>query len=194
MVEQQPLPGEFALVGAEFQGDVLVLGTVDLRRLESFDIVDGFSEPVLEVGKAGVGARDAQRLGAGQRAARADRMRARLLHLAAEREHVGRKPHVDQEGGIDLLGLGVRGGLVEAGGQCGQELHEDRHRYFVHRDGHGILVLLAMENRRAAYISGNPYRHPEARATRASKGRHTFGLAAILRGPAFGGAPQDDVY
>src|SRR5204862_6906116 len=36
-----------------------------------------------------------------------------------------------------------------------QELHEDRHRYFVHRDGHGILVLLAMENRRAAYISGN---------------------------------------
>jgi hypothetical protein len=31
---QQRLPRELALVGAELDGDVLVLGTVDLRRLK----------------------------------------------------------------------------------------------------------------------------------------------------------------
>jgi hypothetical protein len=49
---QQPLPREFALVGAELDGDVLVLGAVDLRRLEGFAVVDRIGEARFEFGKA----------------------------------------------------------------------------------------------------------------------------------------------
>ena len=54
-----------------------------------------------------------ERLAAGERAAGADRMGGGLLHLARQRVHVGIKPHAEQEGGIDLLGLRMGGGLVE---------------------------------------------------------------------------------
>jgi hypothetical protein len=47
---QQPLPRELALVGAELDGDVLVLGAIDLRRLEGFAIVDRLSEARFELG------------------------------------------------------------------------------------------------------------------------------------------------
>src|SRR3954470_4022597 len=48
-VEQQRLPGELALVAAELERDVLVLGAVDLRRLEALAEVDHFREPALEL-------------------------------------------------------------------------------------------------------------------------------------------------
>src|SRR5258708_1428837 len=44
MIEQQSLPAELALAGAHFEGDLLVLGTVDLARLEALDVVDGAGE------------------------------------------------------------------------------------------------------------------------------------------------------
>src|ERR1700730_17461341 len=47
-VLQQPLSRELALVGAELDGGVLVLGAVHLRRLEGFAIVD-------RLGEAGLG-------------------------------------------------------------------------------------------------------------------------------------------
>src|SRR5438876_5010826 len=40
VVQQESLPGELALVGAELERDLLVLGAVDLRRLEALDVVD----------------------------------------------------------------------------------------------------------------------------------------------------------
>src|SRR5205807_8030390 len=84
VVQQQPLSGELALVGAELDRDLLVLGAVDLRRLEALDVVDGLGEARLEVGKTRVRAGDAQCLGTGERTAQPDRVRGRLLHLASE--------------------------------------------------------------------------------------------------------------
>jgi len=49
---QQPLSRELALVSAEFDGDVLVLGAIDLRRLEGFAVVDCLGKARLELGSA----------------------------------------------------------------------------------------------------------------------------------------------
>jgi hypothetical protein len=50
---QKPLPRELALIGAELDADVLVLGAVDLCRLEGFAIVDRLGEARLELGVVG---------------------------------------------------------------------------------------------------------------------------------------------
>src|SRR5438552_14811303 len=47
-VEQKRLPRELALVRAKLERDLLVLGAVDLRRLESLHVVDRAGEPRLE--------------------------------------------------------------------------------------------------------------------------------------------------
>jgi len=60
-----PCPREFALVGAELDGDVLVLGAVDLRRLEGFAVVDRLGEARLEFVKACFRVGHARHLGAG---------------------------------------------------------------------------------------------------------------------------------
>src|SRR5262245_49759791 len=49
-IEQQRLAGELALVAAELERDVLVLGAVDLRRLEALAEVDHLGEAALELG------------------------------------------------------------------------------------------------------------------------------------------------
>src|SRR6202023_2187179 len=63
---QQPLPREFALIGAELDGDVLVLGAVDLRRLEGFAVVDRLGEARLEFGKAWFRVGHVRHLGSGK--------------------------------------------------------------------------------------------------------------------------------
>ena len=44
-IEEESLAGKFSFAGAEFDRDLLVLGAVDLPRLEPFEVVDGLGEP-----------------------------------------------------------------------------------------------------------------------------------------------------
>jgi hypothetical protein len=80
---QQPLPRELALVGAELDCDVLVLGAVDLSRLEGFAVVDRLGEARLELGETCFRVGHVRHLGAGKRATTPGGVRARLLHLPA---------------------------------------------------------------------------------------------------------------
>src|SRR5215813_8422797 len=135
-IEQQSLPGELALVVAELERDVLVLGAVDLRRFEALAEVNHLGESALELGEARLGVRQVRHLDAGERAATARRVGRGLLHLPRIGIHVGVEPHVEEETGVELLGVDMRLQLVDAAGLGGQELHENRHRTLVHGDGH----------------------------------------------------------
>src|SRR5262245_64607539 len=88
-VEQQRLSGELALVGAELERDVLVLGAVDLRRLEGLAEVNDLGEPGLELGESSLGIRQVRHRDAGERAAAARSMGGGLLHLPHRRINVG---------------------------------------------------------------------------------------------------------
>jgi hypothetical protein len=127
---QQPLPRELALVGAELDGDVLVLGAVDLRRLEGFAIVDRLGEARLEFGKACFRVGHVRHLGSGNGATTPGGVSARLLHLACIRIHVGKEPHVEKKVGVELLRLDMCYRFVDTLGLGSQKLHEDRHRHF----------------------------------------------------------------
>jgi hypothetical protein len=135
---QQPLPRELALVGAELDGDVLVLGAVDLRRLEGFAVVDRLGEARLELGKACFRVGHIRHVGAGERATTPGSVSARLLHLSHVRIHVGKEPHVEKKVRVELLRLDMRYRFVDTLGLGGQKLHEDRHRHLVHGNGHGM--------------------------------------------------------
>src|SRR5271166_737977 len=135
---QQRLPRELALVGAELDGDVLVLGAVDLRRLKGFAVVDRLGEARLELGKACFRVGHVRHLGAGKRATTSGGVSARLLHLARIWIHVGKEPHVEKKVGVELLCLNMRYRLVDTLRLGGQKLHEDRHRHLVHGNRHGM--------------------------------------------------------
>jgi hypothetical protein len=109
---QKPIPCKLALVGAELERDVLVLGTVDLRRLEGFALFDRFGEARLEFGKAGFRVGHVRHLGAGKGATTPSGVSARLLHLARIRIHVGREPHIEKKVRIELLRLNMRYRLI----------------------------------------------------------------------------------
>ena len=68
---QQPLPRELALVGAELDSDVLVLGAVDLLGLDGLGIVDGLGEARLERIEARFRVGQVDRIDAGESAATA---------------------------------------------------------------------------------------------------------------------------
>ena len=63
------------------------------------------------------------------------------LHLARQREHVGRQPGVDEHRRVDLPGLGMLRALVEDGLKVGQHAHEHRNGRLVHRQRHRIAPL-----------------------------------------------------
>ncbi len=91
------------LRSAELDGDVLVLGAIDLRRLEGFAVVDCLGKARLELGKACFRVGHVWHLGAGKRATTPGGVSARLLHLAHIRIHVGKEPHVEKKVGVELL-------------------------------------------------------------------------------------------
>src|SRR5215467_16053368 len=74
-VEQQRLPGELALVRAELEHDVLVLGAVDLLGLEALAEVDRLGEADLELRERRLGVGHVRHRHARKRAHTARRMR-----------------------------------------------------------------------------------------------------------------------
>src|SRR6202040_3086474 len=77
-------------------------------------------------------------LGSGKGATTPGGVSARLLHLACIRIHVGKESHVEKKVGVELLRLDMRYRFVDTLGLGSQKLHEDRHRHFVHGNGHGM--------------------------------------------------------
>src|ERR1700730_5178977 len=117
---QKPIPRELTLVGAELDGDVLILSAIDLSRLEGFAVLDRLVEARLELCKAGFRVGHARHLGAGERATTPSGVSARLLHLACIWIHVGKEPHTEKKGWVELLRLDMRYRLVDTRGLSGQ--------------------------------------------------------------------------
>jgi hypothetical protein len=83
-----------------------------------------------------------QKLLAGQPSRRVGGMIGRGPDLAHQVEHVGRQPHVEQIGLIDLAGRGPGRRLVQHAGQAVQMLHENRNGNRVHGNRHGKRPLI----------------------------------------------------
>src|SRR5215471_2132069 len=101
--KKQRLAGELPRRAArERDLDRLVLGAVDLTRLEPLEEIDRLGDAVLELGNARLAVAQARHLGAGEPAAGVDRVIGRRAHLPRQRKHVGRKAHVEQHRRLDL--------------------------------------------------------------------------------------------
>ena len=115
-----------------------LLAAVDLRGLEALHEIDGLGDARLQFRKRRLGVCEARHFDSGEARNAPLRRVGRNLDLPRQGEHVGREARIDEDGGIDLLGLGMRGALGEDGGEILQPAQEHGDRGLVHRECHGV--------------------------------------------------------
>src|SRR5450759_3318370 len=140
-VEQERLPFELALSARKLDNDLLVLGAVDLHRLEGLDEINGLRDAVLDLGEARFIVGKSDEFHTGEPGGAADGMICYRAQLPHQRKHVRIKPHVEERCWLDLLRLAMRSRLVEHRRHAGEELRENGHGNLVHGDRHGMRVL-----------------------------------------------------
>src|SRR5262249_49502811 len=125
---------------ADGEGDIAIVGPVDLFGTERLEELDGLLDTSTELGEARLlvlERRDGNTREAG--AAALDQI-ARDLDLAGGHENVGEEPRGEQGARLDPPGLDVRPCLAQDRREAGEHLDEDGDRYLVHGNSHGHLL------------------------------------------------------
>src|ERR1035441_10626879 len=106
------MPFELALSARKLDNDLLILGAVNLHRLEALDEINGLRDAVLDLREAHFIVGKSDEFRTGEPSGAADRMIGYRAQLPHQRKHVRIKPHVEERCWFDLFRFAMRGPLV----------------------------------------------------------------------------------
>ena len=133
---------ELHVVFGDRNRDGTILGAVECARAYALQVIERFRDASLERVERLLVILEPRRFLPGQVRHRVARLSAGELHLLRQRVHVGRKPRLDQGGGIGLAQRVRVWRPCENVGQRTQHRHKRFCRHCINRDLHGDSFLV----------------------------------------------------